>query len=222
MYLTRTPEILKPLYRDLTWSIPTAGRVVHITFDDGPVPQTTPWVLDTLARHGAKATFFCIGRNIALHPDLFARIRMEGHGVGNHTWDHRNGWRTSTFAYLRSVLLCQMLTGTCLFRPPYGRISRDQVHALCGRFRIVMWDVLSADFDTRIDGYRCIRNVLDNVRGGSIVVFHDSIKAAPRMRRALPVVLDRLAGDGYRFEVLPGGTTGMSASRQACMPPTRS
>ncbi|MCB0791561.1 MAG: polysaccharide deacetylase family protein [Flavobacteriales bacterium] len=202
--------------------MPTTERVVHLTFDDGPAPRTTPWVLDTLARHGAKATFFCIGRNVAMHPDLFARIRAEGHGVGNHTWDHRNGWRTSTFAYLRSVLLCQMVTGTSLFRPPYGKISREQVRALQGRFRIVMWDVLSADFDTRIDGDRCIRNVVQNVRPGSIVVFHDSIKAAPRLRKALPAVLENLTANDYRFVALPGGTTGLPASRQACIPPTRS
>lgn len=202
MYLVRTPEPLKPLFRDLVWSVKEPGRRVFLTFDDGPIPEVTPWVLDALAVHGAKATFFCIGRNVAKEPALFQRLQSEGHAVGNHTHDHLNGWQSSQRAYLRNVLRCQALTGTTLFRPPYGRITAGQSRALKERFHIVMWDVLSADFDERIDGERCYRNVVDHVAPGSIIVFHDSLKAAPRLRYALPRVLERLTQEGYSMEAL--------------------
>jgi peptidoglycan/xylan/chitin deacetylase (PgdA/CDA1 family) len=205
MYITRTPGIVKPLLGDLTWSIPTSERVAYLTFDDGPTPGITPWVLDTLKAHGARGTFFCIGRNAMAHPALMARIRAEGHGVGNHTWDHASGWGTAQRAYLRSVLQCQALTGTSLFRPPYGRITRQQARALRGRFRIVMWELLSGDFDPAIDGARCLGNVAEHLRPGSIVVFHDSDKAADNLKHALPRALARWTAEGYRFEVLPGG-----------------
>lgn len=208
MYLTRTPELLKPFYRELLWSVDTAAKEIYLTFDDGPDPNVTPWVLDTLAHFDAKATFFCLGAQIARHPGLFHRTRAEGHGIGNHTWDHRNGWRTPTFTYLRNVLLCQLQTGTPLFRPPYGRISREQINALKGRFRIVMWDVLTGDFDTNITGEHCLANAVDHARPGSIVVFHDTAKAAMRMKHALPHALEHWRKEGYRFGVLAGGTTG--------------
>lgn len=208
MYLAKTPILLKPFYRDMLWTVPVSGPELFLTFDDGPIPEVTPWVLDTLANAGAKATFFCVGHNIARHPSIFRRIRQEGHGIGNHTWDHPNGWRTPLFSYLRSVLLCQLQTGTTLFRPPYGRISRDQAQAIARRFRIVMWDVLSGDFDTRIDGDKCLQNAIGNAGPGSIVVFHDSLKASPRLRYALPRALEHWKAAGYSFGVLPGGITG--------------
>jgi len=202
MYLARTPAPLKPLFRDLVWSVPDAGRRVYLTFDDGPIPEVTPWVLDVLAQHGAKGTFFCIGRNAEQHPELLHRIRTEGHAVGNHTYEHLNGWQNSTRTYLRSVLRCQAITGTPLFRPPYGRITAGQAKALKARFHVVMWDVLSADFDTAIDGERCVHNVLDNVTPGAIIVFHDSLKAAPRLRHALPRVLAQLGELGFTMAPL--------------------
>ncbi len=176
---------------------------MYLTFDDGPIPEVTPWVLDQLAGAGAKATFFCIGRNIEVHPHLLARIRAEGHAVGNHTWQHVNGWKTGHHAYLRDVLRCQALTGTDLFRPPYGRLTPRLVRVLSPRFKVVMWDVLSADFDTAIHGERCLRNVLAHVRPGSIVVFHDSVKAWPRLEYALPRALRHLRDEGYTMQALP-------------------
>ncbi len=205
MYLVRTPELIKPLFRDLLWNIEGAGQSVYLTFDDGPIPEVTPWVLDTLNAAGAKGTFFCIGRNAEQNPDLLRRIRDEGHGLGNHTWDHRNGWETALFTYLRSVQLCQRITGTTLFRPPYGRITREQARAIGSRYTVVMWEVLSADFDTAVDGERCYRNVVDHVRPGSIIVFHDSLKAEPRLRHALPRVLEHLRKKDMDMKVLPGG-----------------
>lgn len=203
MLPARVPGLLKALYRDLTWSIPGQGRDVYLTFDDGPCPEVTPHVLDLLGTYDAKATFFLIGRNAMEQPALVERLRSEGHALGNHTWDHRNGWKTGTKEYLDSVQRAQGLTGSRLFRPPYGRITRAQSNALLPLYDIVMWDVLSSDFDTGIDGARCARNVTDHARPGSIVVFHDSMKAWPRASVALPVVLRHLQDSGYAFRPLP-------------------
>jgi len=208
MYLPRTPELLKPFYRELMWSVDTTAKEIYLTFDDGPDPHVTPWVLDTLQQFGAKATFFCLGAQTARYATLFRRIKDDGHGVGNHTWDHCNGWKTPAFTYLRSVLLCQLQTATPLFRPPYGRISREQIAAMKGHFKIVMWDVLTGDFDTRITGERCLANAVDNAKPGSIVVFHDTAKEAMRMKHALPLALEHWRKEGYRFSVLEGSTTG--------------
>jgi peptidoglycan/xylan/chitin deacetylase (PgdA/CDA1 family) len=209
MYLARTPALIKPLLKEFIWHMTGSERTVYLTFDDGPIPEVTPWVLDTLAEYEAHATFFCIGRNAQENPGLLARIRAEGHSVGNHTYAHSNGWNTPTPAYLRDVLLCQSITGTKLFRPPYGRISREQSRALGKRFSLIMWDVLSGDFDTTIDGARCLRNVVDHCTAGSIIVFHDSLKAEPRLRTALPLALDHLVKEGYALHALPEhGLTG--------------
>jgi len=179
------------------------AKEVYLTFDDGPVPEVTPWVLDTLQQFGVRATFFCIGKNIAAHPRLLARLKAAGNGIGNHTWDHPSGWRTSPRSYYRNVLNCQTLTGTDLFRPPYGRITNRQLAALRKRFHVVMWDVLAYDFEDRYTDKSRIAAVLRQVRPGSIIVFHDSLKCADRMRAAMPVVVERLLADGYSFAVLP-------------------
>jgi peptidoglycan/xylan/chitin deacetylase (PgdA/CDA1 family) len=181
------------------------AKLVYLTFDDGPIPDVTPWVLDTLKGLGVKATFFCIGKNIATHPHLFERAKSEGHAVGNHTWDHPSGWRTTPRSYYRNVLACQDLTGTDLFRPPYGRITNRQLAALSGRFKVVMWDVLAYDFEDRYTDRSRVDEVLRQVRPGSIIVFHDSVKCAQRMRTSMPEVVERLLADGYRFAVLPSG-----------------
>lgn len=202
MFPARVPGVLRLFMPGFKWSVHTKERELFLTFDDGPIPEVTPWVLDVLADFDAKASFFCIGRNCADHPELLQRIRAEGHAVGNHTWDHPRGRRTGSFAYLRSVLRCQAMTGSRLFRPPYGSITRRQAAALRRRFEIVMWDVLSMDFDQQLDGETCLRNVVRNVRPGSIVVFHDSLKAEQRLRHALPRVLEHFKARGYRFAAL--------------------
>lgn len=212
MYLVRTPALLKPLFRGRVWSMPTEERVLYITFDDGPIPGVTPWVLDTLREHGAHATFFVVGNNAAKHPELLARIKEEGHAVGNHTWDHMKGSHAPPFTYLRNVLRTQAITGTSLFRPPYGRITRAQSRALRRRFDVVMWDVLAADFDKDVSEERCLRNVITHAQAGSIIVFHDSLKAEPRLRYALPRALEHFAGEGYAFKALP--MDGIKAPRQ--------
>lgn len=211
MLPVRIPGLVKALYGDLLWRMPAQEKALYLTFDDGPTRDVTAWVLDQLATHQALATFFLIGRNAHAEPELAARVRAAGHAIGNHTWQHVNGWRTATDAYLAEVDRTQELTGTRLFRPPYGRITRAQSKALMPRFDIIMWDVLSSDFDPRIDGARCARNVIRHARPGSIVVFHDSVKAWPRLKEALPVVLAHFAAAGYAFRPLP--ETGLRAAR---------
>lgn len=201
MFPKRAPAVLRSVLKGTTWSLANERERVFITFDDGPIPGVTPWVLDTLQAYGAKATFFCIGRNAKANPDILERITAEGHGVGNHTWDHMRGWGTRAFTYARQALRTDAVLpkdGPRLFRPPYGRITPRQARMLATRYHIVMWDVLSADFDPGRTGEACTRTVIRNTRPGSIIVFHDSLKAEPRLRHALPLVLDHLKRTGLR------------------------
>ncbi|MBK8500008.1 MAG: polysaccharide deacetylase family protein [Flavobacteriales bacterium] len=211
MVLVRPPALLRMLYRDLIWRMPDERKDLYLTFDDGPIPAVTPWVLDELHAHNAAATFFVIGANAAARPDLLERIRSEGHTVGNHTWSHENGWRTTLLDYIASIERTQAITGTRLFRPPYGRITRAQSRAVRTRQDIVMWSVLSADYDTRTSEEECLRNVVRHARPGSIIVFHDSVKAEPRLRYALPRVLSHFGSLGYAFKCLP--ESGIKAAR---------
>jgi len=202
MYLVKTPSLLKPLAKDLLWHVPTDKREVYFTFDDGPTPGVTEAALNLLQKYDARATFFCLGKNAETHPELFARILSEGHAVGNHTFDHPDGWKTSQVAYLRNVIRAQRSIQSKLFRPPYGRITPAQVNALKGHYRLVMWDVLSADFDSSKTPQQCFDNVVKNVTPGSIVVFHDSIKAQDNMLFALEQSLLHLSREGYIFRAL--------------------
>ncbi len=184
------------------WRMPTKERVLHLSFDDGPDPELTPWVLDQLAAAEARATFFCRGDRAAAHPDLLERLRTAGHAVGGHSWDHPDGWRTPLRPYLRNVLRGQQVVGGALFRPPYGRLTPAQFAALRGRYRVVMWDVLTRDYDAGLGPEACLRRTLRLARPGSIVVFHDAPKAALRLRTVLPTALAHWQGEGYRFASL--------------------
>ena len=208
-YLVKTPWWLKKCYPGLTWDIrpSTDEKVLYLTFDDGPHPRATPFVLDTLRAYGARATFFCIGKNVQEHPHIYRRILEEGHRVGNHTQHHVNGWKTRDKAYLEDVRQAARYIDSNLFRPPYGRISAFQASLLRKppfEYKVIMWDVLSADFDRKLGPERCSRNVIRHARSGSIVVWHDSEKAFPRLEAALPVVLGYFQEKGYRFESLLG------------------
>lgn len=168
---------------------------LHLTFDDGPTPDVTHWVLDKLKEYGAKATFFCLGRNVERYPETYNRIVEEGHSVGNHTYSHLKGWQVSKPEYLDDVKLASNYISSGLFRPPYGRMGWNQLRALKDQYRILMWDVMSYDFSNRICPRQCLDNVIGNVRNGSIVVFHDSKKAHRNLQYALPGVLDAFSGD---------------------------
>jgi len=206
-YLVRSPRWLQWLYPNRIWSLPNDERIVYLTFDDGPHPEITPFVLEELERYQARATFFCIGQNVDRYPLVYRSIIEAGHGVGNHTQHHLNGWKTSTEKYLSDVEEAQKRTESNWFRPPYGRMTGKQAIALQNRFpemKIAMWDVLSGDFDRSRKGEWCARQVQQNVRSGSVVVMHDSEKAWDRLRVCLPLILEYFNNHGFRLEKLPG------------------
>jgi peptidoglycan/xylan/chitin deacetylase (PgdA/CDA1 family) len=178
-------------------------KILYLSFDDGPHPVATPFVLDTLQRYDAKATFFCIGKNVQEYPEIYRRVLIDGHRTGNHTHNHLNGWKTDDRSYYENIRAASQLIDTDLFRPPYGRITKFQaslLHRMPLHYKVIMWDVLSADFDAKMTGPRCARNVIRHARPGSIIVFHDSEKAFVRLKEALPAVLNHFSELGYRFE----------------------
>ncbi|HEY0039560.1 MAG TPA: polysaccharide deacetylase family protein [Flavisolibacter sp.] len=204
-YFIKTPWWARAFFSSYVWRMPTKEKTVYLSFDDGPHPTITPWVLNELKKFSAKATFFCIGNNVVQHRSVYERVVAEGHAIGNHTFHHLNGWKTSDKTYLADVAKAADVMSTNLFRPPYGKIKKEQAEALKHgvngtQHNIIMWDVLSADFDTSISPGQCTRNVLKNVRSGSIVVFHDSEKAFTNLKKTLPEVLSALQNEGYRFE----------------------
>ncbi len=203
MYLITTPWWLRKLYSSkLTWQIPTEKKEIFITFDDGPHPSVTPFVLDCLRQYHAKATFFCIGKNVVQYPQVYQQILKEGHAAGNHTQNHLNGWKTDDTFYLKDVILAQQAIHSNLFRPPYGRITRSQVKELTPQFKIIMWSVLSGDFDVSLSPEKCLQNVVSNTCAGSVIVFHDSEKAFARLEYALPKALKYFAENGYKMNVI--------------------
>jgi peptidoglycan/xylan/chitin deacetylase (PgdA/CDA1 family) len=201
-YLYKTPRLLKWYYPDLIWDFTSAEKCVYLTFDDGPTKEYTHWILKQLKVFNAKATFFCIGNNVETCKDEFQDILDEGHAVGNHTYNHMNGWSNSLLSYLRDVRKCDEAFKSKLFRPPHGRMSNKQSAALTKEYKIIMWDVLSGDFDTNLSGEDCYNAVVDSVVNGSIIVFHDSKKADARLKIALPMVLAELTARGFTFKVI--------------------
>ncbi len=204
MYLTKTPRFLQKLFPNYHWRVESTPEqpTIYLTFDDGPIPDVTPWVLDRLAEYEAKATFFCVGNNVRRHGDLVKRALDEGHTIGNHTMHHLDGWKSDNIPYFHDVRHCAVLARSSLFRPPYGRIKPSQAQFLQRHYQIVMWDVLSGDFDPELNVEDCFRNVVNNAGPGSIVVFHDSLKAADKMKGALTRVLAHYAAEGYAFRAL--------------------
>lgn len=184
----------------LRWQLNGQGNKVYLTFDDGPTPDVTPWVLDKLKKYDVKATFFALGRNVEHYPDIYRQIIDEGHSVGNHTYSHLKGWNVSNDNYFEDIELARRFIDSDLFRPPYGRIKASQVAELKKSYNIIMWSVLSVDYNRRISGDRCVKNVMENVRPGSIIVFHDSAKARKNLYHALPVVLESLKEKGYEMD----------------------
>lgn len=213
-YWIKTNALIKKIFSNYVWDVSNTENKIYLTFDDGPIPKITEWVLEELKKHDAKATFFCIGHNIEKHPEIFEKVINDGHSVGNHTFNHLNGWKTSTEEYLENSLHWsisrwqtadgKLQTANCkLFRPPYGKIKNSQSKKLRQLgYKIIMWDVLSADYDTSISPEKCLKNVLQNVSSGSIIVFHDSIKAFPNLEYTLPKALKYWKEKGFVFEKL--------------------
>lgn len=240
MYLIKTPWWLRAVYPSFIWKIYTDEKVIYLTFDDGPHKTATSFVLDELKKFNAKATFFCVGNNVVSYGEIYQRILEEGHSVGNHTYHHLNGWKSTDQLYVKDVYEAAREIDSSLFRPPYGRIKKFQAKLLGDAslekenldprvkngevddrsyeqenvseepalrripFSIVMWDVISGDFDTQLLPKECLENVVLNAGPGSIVVFHDSTKAWDRMSFALPGVLEYFSKKGYSFKALQG------------------
>lgn len=192
-----------------TWRLSSNENEIFLTFDDGPTPEITEFVISELKKFNAKATFFCIGKNIRNQSEIFRKIISEGHAIGNHTQNHLHGWKTSNEEYLKNVLACeniiseldQKIGNSKLFRPPYGKIKKSQAEKILKKgYKIIMWDVLSADFDNTISKERCLQNVLNNAKKGSIIVFHDSLKASKKVKYALPKVLKAFSDKGFVFK----------------------
>jgi peptidoglycan-N-acetylglucosamine deacetylase len=221
MYFVTAPRWMRWMNPGLVWDIHVEEdeKILYLSFDDGPHPIATPFVLDQLKKYNAKATFFCIGKNVVDHPDIYERILNEGHAVGNHTHNHLNGWKVKDKEYINDVLKAGEVIDSRLFRPPYGRITRFQSRVLRRqspvlsleaieqrstnneqRFSIIMWSILSGDWDKNIDGKKCYENVVLNAKPGSIIVFHDSAKALERLQFALPKVLEYFTGKGFQFQ----------------------
>jgi peptidoglycan/xylan/chitin deacetylase (PgdA/CDA1 family) len=216
-YFIKTPNLLKIIFNKWVWSFYTNEKIIYLTFDDGPTPEITEWTLNQLKKYKAKATFFCIGKNVAKHPEIFQKIIEEQHSVGNHTQNHLNGWKTTTQDYFinfkeadqtisnnfkrYSKLETNTIQAVKLFRPPYGKISLKESKQIRNTgYKIIMWDVLSADFDTTISSNKCLKNVIKNTKNGSIVVFHDSLKASEKLKFVLPKILEYYSEKGYSFK----------------------
>ena len=194
------PYLLKKLYRKCVWRMsPVEKPTVYLTFDDGPIPELTPWVLDELDKQGVKATFFCVGHNVQKHPHVFQRIIERDHAVGNHTFNHLKGFYNSSKSYYQNFLDCQEFTLTKIFRPPYGQLTFSQVNKISRTHKIIMWDVLSHDYSSAISPERCYKNSVEKVKNGSIIVFHDNVKAIKNLQYALPRCIETLKERGFAF-----------------------
>ncbi|MBN2487232.1 MAG: polysaccharide deacetylase family protein [Bacteroidales bacterium] len=195
-----TPRFVMRFLKNFMWHGDRNKKTIYLTFDDGPTPGITEQVLDILGRYEARATFFCLGRNADRHPGLLAQITSRGHAIGNHTYSHLKGWKTSLKTYIQDTFLARQHIESALFRPPYGRITSAQAKYIGKDYRLVMWDVLTHDYNQRIPKRMCLRNVIRSTKNGSIVVFHDSIKASGNMLYVLPRFIEHFSSKGYKFE----------------------
>jgi peptidoglycan/xylan/chitin deacetylase (PgdA/CDA1 family) len=204
MYLHKNNFLFKKLYPSFIWNVPTDKKEIYLTFDDGPIPQITEWVISQLEIFGAKATFFCVGDNICKHPYVFEKIKQAGHSIGNHTYNHLNGWKTPLDKYIDNVIKYQQVADHAghLFRPPYGKITRKQAAVIGQTHQIIMWDVLSGDFDQNLASEECLKKSIRYTEKGTIIIFHDSLKAQKNLEYVLPKYLSHFSSLGYTFEKL--------------------
>ena len=192
----KPPKIIRKLFPTFIWNFPDEKDGIFLTFDDGPRPEVTPWVLDILDKYNAKATFFCIGKNVEMFPELFEEVKRRGHAVGNHSYSHVKGWGMKTGDYVRDIDIAGDMIKSNLFRPPYAQIGPNQARMLNERYHTIMWNIISRDYNRNISGEACARNVIPYIEPGAIIVFHDSIKCAPNLFEALPKVLEAIKEKG--------------------------
>lgn len=217
LYWIKTNWLIKKWFSEYFWDIPNTNNSVYLTFDDGPTPEITPWVLEVLKQNDIKATFFCVGNNIKKHPEIVQQIISDGHRIGNHTLDHVKGWQTETKKYIENITLCETIieqqlandtgfkshTESKIFRPPYGKITAKQSEKVLGLgYKIIMWDVLTIDYDKNITPSQCLKNATQKVNSGSIIVFHDSIKAFENLEYTLPKAITIWKEKGFNFDVI--------------------
>ncbi len=203
MDLYSAPFWIRTLYpKSLTWRIKTSLPEIFLTFDDGPIPEVTPLVINILKKYNIKATFFCVGENVQKYPEVFKLLTEDGHAIGNHTFHHVKAWKTDYKSYLSEVVECNNLVNSNLFRPPHGQITRKIAKTLRKDYRIIMWSALTGDFNKKLSGDQCLANAIKNTRPGSIIVFHDSLKARERMEYALPLYIEYCMKQGYSFGIL--------------------
>lgn len=202
MFIEQPPNIVRYLYPDAIWRMDKDERAIYLTFDDGPIPVVTPWVLDILDHYGIKATFFMVGDNIRKHPTEFQMVKERGHRLGNHTFNHIRGFEYTTPQYLENTEKANQYLQTDLFRPPHGHMRMLQYHALRKRYKIIMWDLVTRDYSKHMTGKGVLRNIKHYVRNGSIITFHDSLKAEKNLRYALPKAIEWLLSQGYEFRLL--------------------
>lgn len=203
MFIEQPPWLYRVLFPGVIWRIPGKSKCVYLTFDDGPIPEVTPWVLDTLDSYGVKATFFMVGDNVRKHPEVYHQVVARGHQVGNHTYNHLQGIRTWSKRYLANVSQAAQYIHTTLFRPPHGHMRLSQLWALRKQYQIIMWDVVTRDYSPHLTPDEVFGVVQKYVRNGSIIVFHDSLKAEKNMRQALPRTIEWLQKEGYTIKLLP-------------------
>lgn len=199
----RLPGFITSLFKDVVWRFDENSKVVYLTFDDGPIPEVTPWVIDLLRKENIKATFFCVGENVMKYPEVYRQILDGGHSVGNHTYNHWQGIKKGKQDYFDNIEKAAGFIDSDLFRPPHGWLTRSQYRFLKNRYRIIMWDLVSCDYDIRIKPEKVLRNVKDFVRPGSVITFHDSIKAENNLKQSLPEAIRWMKEQGYRFEAIP-------------------
>lgn len=199
----RLPRFFTALFKNAVWRMDEQKRVVYLTFDDGPIPGVTPWVLDLLEKEGIKATFFCVGENVKKYPGIYQQILKAGHSVGNHTFNHLQGIKHTDQHYFRNIEWAGNYIDSDLFRPPHGLMKPSQYNFLKSRYKVIMWDLISCDYDKSLTDEKVYRNVVDYVRAGSIVTFHDSEKARTNIMEALPKAIKWMKMQGYRFEAIP-------------------
>lgn len=203
MFKHTLPSFLHFMIPSLTWKVQTNDKVVFLTFDDGPHPEITPWVLQTLSAYNAKATFFCVGENVTKFPETYHAILTQGHATGNHTYNHLKGWITPNQQYYDNISRCATVVKSKLFRPPYGRIGPLQIKALQNQgYQIVMWDILTRDYDAGVDVLQAIETTVKVAQKGSVIVFHDSERAKKQLQQILPEVLKQLSEKGFTFKYL--------------------